>query len=129
MLYSCTGRFVSDLVGTPKDWFSCIVAHLRKKKENPEISTIFFFFFFIHFYAPFKIISAHMRPANYETGQSVGGAKTGEPLEKTPGSSASRTWLDSHIMKSRNTDGTIIPLCSEYRVPSCDLTIFCGSTA
>ena len=32
---------------------------------------------------------------SYETGQSVGGAKTGEPREKTSGTPASRTWLVS----------------------------------
>ena len=34
--------------------------------------------------------------SSYETGQSVGGAKTGEPREKTPGTPA-RTWLVSHV--------------------------------
>ena len=32
-----------------------------------------------------------------ERGQSVGGAKTGEPRAKTPGIPASRTWLVSHM--------------------------------
>ena len=35
--------------------------------------------------------------SSYETGQSVGGAKTGEPREKTPDTPASRTWLVSHV--------------------------------
>ena len=30
--------------------------------------------------------------SSYETGQSVGGAKTGEPREKPPDTPASRTW-------------------------------------
>ena len=34
--------------------------------------------------------------SSYETGQSVGGAKTGEPREKPPGTPASRTWLVLH---------------------------------
>ena len=33
--------------------------------------------------------------SSYETDQSVGGAKTGEPQEKTPGTPVSRTWLVS----------------------------------
>ena len=41
----------------------------------------FLLLFFIQFNVPFKIISAH----NYETGQSVGGAKMAEPQEKPPG--------------------------------------------
>ena len=37
--------------------------------------------------------------SSYETGQSVhvGGAKTGEPREKTPGTTANRNWLVSHV--------------------------------
>ena len=35
-----------------------------------------------------------------ETGQSVGGAKTGEPQEKPPGTPASRTWLVSHVARA-----------------------------
>ena len=35
--------------------------------------------------------------SSYETGQSVGGAKTGEPREKSPDTTASRTWLVSHV--------------------------------
>ena len=37
---------------------------------------------------------------SYETGQSVGGAKTGEPREKTSGTPASRTWLGSHVVRA-----------------------------
>ena len=35
--------------------------------------------------------------SSYETGQSVGGAKTAQPREKPPGTPASRTWLVSHV--------------------------------
>ena len=38
--------------------------------------------------------------SSYETGQSVGGAKTGEPREKPPGTPASRTWLVSHVTRA-----------------------------
>ena len=38
--------------------------------------------------------------SSYETGQSVGGAKTGEPREKPPGTPASRTWLVSHVARA-----------------------------
>ena len=37
--------------------------------------------------------------SSYEMGQSVGGAKTGEPQEKPPGTPASRTWLVSHVAR------------------------------
>ena len=35
--------------------------------------------------------------SSFETGQSVGGAKTGVPREKPPGTPAKRTWLVSHV--------------------------------
>ena len=38
--------------------------------------------------------------SSYETGQLVGGAKTGEPQEKSPGTPASRTWLVSHVARA-----------------------------
>ena len=34
---------------------------------------------------------------SYEKGLSVGGAKTGEPREKPPGTPAIKTWLVSHV--------------------------------
>ena len=57
---------------------------------------ILFFFFF------FSFLDSVLRPFqdyfnSYETGQSVGGAKTGEPREKTPGTPTSRTWVVSHV--------------------------------
>ena len=39
-----------------------------------------------------------LRP--FMTGQSVGGAKTGEPREKPPDTTASRTWLVSHVARA-----------------------------
>ena len=50
------------------------------------------FFLYIQFNVSFKISFS-----SYETGQSVGGAKTAEPREKPPGTPASRTWLVSHV--------------------------------
>ena len=38
--------------------------------------------------------------SSYETGQSVGGEKMGEPREKPPGTPASRTWLVSHVARA-----------------------------
>ena len=52
------------------------------------------FFFFDSVLLPFQDYSS-----SYETVQSVGGAKTGEPREKTPGTPASRTWLVSHVAR------------------------------
>ena len=61
----------------------------------------FFFFFFFCFFFLFFFFNSVLRPfqdyfSSYETGQSVGGAKTEEPREKTPDTPASRTWLVSH---------------------------------
>ena len=41
--------------------------------------------------------------SSYETGQSVGEEKTGEPREKTPDTPASRTWLVSHVASFART--------------------------
>ena len=49
------------------------------------------YFFFNSVLRPFQDYFS-----SYETGQSVGGAKTGEPREKTPDTPASRTWLFLH---------------------------------
>ena len=39
--------------------------------------------------------------SSYETGQSVGGAKTGEPRQKKPSDTpASRIWLVSHVARA-----------------------------
>ena len=58
-------------------------------------SFFFFFFFFDSVLHPFQDYFS-----SYETGQSVGGAKTGEPREKTPDTPASRTWLVSHVARA-----------------------------
>ena len=56
--------------------------------------------FYIYF-----IFNSVLRPfqyyfSSYETGQSVGGAKMGEPRENPPGTPASRTWLVSHVARA-----------------------------
>ena len=56
----------------------------------------------------FHIFNSVLRPfqdyfSSYEAGQSVCGAKTGEPREKnavTPDTPASRTWLVSHVARA-----------------------------
>ena len=52
-------------------------------------------FFLFNFLCPFQDYFS-----SYETGQSVGGAKTGEPREKPPDTPASRTWLVSHVARA-----------------------------
>ena len=52
-----------------------------------------FCFFFIHFYVPFKIISAHMRQVNQWVGQKQENPEKIHLLH----SSASRTLLVSHL--------------------------------
>ena len=54
-----------------------------------------FFFFFNSVLCPFQDYFS-----SYETGQSVGGAKTGEPPEKPSDTPASRTWLVSHVARA-----------------------------
>ena len=65
----------------------------KPPSRNPVIVFSFHTIFFLN---------SVLRPfqdyfSSYETGQSVGGAKTGEPREKPPDTPASRTWLVSHI--------------------------------
>ena len=65
---------------------------------------VFFFFFFFFFFC-FCFSETVKRPfqdyfSSYETGQSIGGVKTGEPREKPPGTPASRTWLVSHVARA-----------------------------
>ena len=57
-----------------------------------------FFFFFNSVLRPFQDYFS-----SYETGQSVGGAKTAEPREKPPGTPASRTWLVSRGQSGART--------------------------
>ena len=61
----------------------------------PIFRIFFFFFSFFFFLHPFQDYFS-----SYETRQSVGGAKTGEPREKTPDTHASRTWLVSHVARA-----------------------------
>ena len=62
---------------------------------HPLSSLFFFSFFFNSVLRPFQDYFS-----SYETGQSVGGAKTGEPREKPPNTPASRTWLVSHVARA-----------------------------
>ena len=52
-------------------------------------------FFFYSVLRPFQDYFS-----SFETGQSVGGAKMGEPREKPPDTPASRTWLVSHVARA-----------------------------
>ena len=45
----------------------------------------------------YSVLHSFQDSSSYETGQSVGGAKTGEPREKQPGTPASRTWHVSYM--------------------------------
>ena len=59
------------------------------------VAIFHFLFFFNSVLRPFQDYFS-----SYETGQSVGGAKTGEPREKPPDTPASRTWLVSHVARA-----------------------------
>ena len=65
------------------------------QEQNVDLYIFFFFFFFDSVLRPFQDYFS-----SYETGQSVGGAKTGEPREKPPDTPASRTWLVSHVARA-----------------------------
>ena len=72
-----------------------MVIKLAKVLNVNEENFFFFFFFFNSVLRPFQDYFS-----SYETGQLVGGAKTGEPREKPPDTPASRTWLVSHVARA-----------------------------
>ena len=84
-----TARFVSDLFGNH------IVGFLMTLLIFINVSLLLLFFFFNSVLRPFQNYFS-----SYETDQSVGGTKTGEPREKTPDTPASRTWLVSHVARA-----------------------------
>ena len=60
--------------------------------------TFFFFLFFFFFFSRLRPFQDYFSP--YETGQSVGWAKTGDPRETPHGTTGSRTWLVSHVARA-----------------------------
>ena len=78
----------------------CLVKYMYHQMlacGNPFTFLFFFFFFFFFFNSVLRPFQDYF--SSYETGQSVGGAKTGEPREKPPDTPASRTWLVSHVAR------------------------------
>ena len=76
-----------------------VISDTRPRYDLEAMLKLLFFFLFIFFF------NSVLRPfqdyfSSYETGQSVGGAKTGEPREKPPDTPASRTWLVSHVARA-----------------------------
>ena len=67
-----------------------------------------FIFFFNSVLRPFQDYFS-----SYETGQSVGEAKTGEPREKPPDTPTSRTWLASHVARAGLEPVTAVRLSSD----------------
>ena len=80
-----------------KDGLQCSLAHAKCP---------IWFIMTQHFsYISYFFLNSVLRPfqdyfSSYETGQSVGGTKTGEPREKPPDTPASRTWLVSHVARA-----------------------------
>ena len=72
--------------------------HIAKTKVLISCSFCCFFLFVFFFNSVLRPFQDYFSP--YETGQSVGGAKTREPREKTPGTQTSRTWLVSHLARA-----------------------------
>ena len=71
IFYSRAGRFVSDQVRNPKDWFSHIADHFIS-----SLIRVFFFFLFNSVLRPFQDYLN-----SYETCQSVGGRKRENPAK------------------------------------------------
>ena len=73
--------------------------------ECSRMTDLFYLFLFIYL---LFFLNSVLRPfqdyfSSYETGQSVGGAKMGEPREKPPDTPASRTWLVSRGQSGART--------------------------
>ena len=78
------------------------VSYLRRSK-----TVIYQYLFVVCFFSPrlLQFFNSVLRLfqdyfSSYKTGQSVGGAKTGESREKPPDTPANRTWLVSHVARS-----------------------------
>ena len=85
----------------PSSSFSiAMTARLKRKKSLTKNFSFFLFFFFFFFFLNPVLRLFQDYFSSYETGQSVGGAKTGEPREKPPDTPASRTWLVSHVARA-----------------------------
>ena len=85
MVSPSNGKFGWNILGE-------LVKRVEGLDNKLEISTgyVNFFFFLIQFNVPFKIISL------IETSQSIGG-RNGSTQGKPPDTTASRTWLVSHV--------------------------------
>ena len=82
------------LKAIPAFAFSCKHMVLSRFRRVLQF-ILYFIFFFNSVLRPFQDYFS-----SYETRQSVGGAKTGEPREKPPDTPASRTWLVSHVARA-----------------------------
>ena len=85
----------------PRRHFTCPftdLLYVNKRTAIHDSNNRRFFFFFFFFYSVLRPFQDYF--SSYETGQSVGGAKTGEPREKPPDTPASRTWLVSHVARA-----------------------------
>ena len=98
---------VKCLVGMIK-YLDLIVIHIMRSLSKISVLTIDNYIyspfhnytwinnlFCIFFYSVLRPFQEYF--SSYETGQSVDGAKMGEPREKQPGTPASRTWLVLHV--------------------------------
>ena len=75
---------------------------IKTEMSSFNATLYYVFFFFGLFFFLFSFTSLYpfqVYFSSYETGQSVGGVKTGEPREKPPGTPASRIWLVSRMAK------------------------------
>ena len=90
-------NYIDNTAGRRRQKQLCHINMLKKNIERDRESSVIFFslLFFYSVYRPFQDYVS-----SYETGQSVGGAKTGEPREKPPDTPASRTWLVSHVARA-----------------------------
>ena len=73
--------------------------------------SFYYYYYYYYYYSVLRPFQDYF--SSYETGQSLGVAKTGEPREKPPGTPASRTWLVSHVARAglEPTPDTAVRIC------------------
>ena len=89
-----SSRFKRNVCAFEVKHYENVASDFPPVKIEKIIAKLIFSFFLNSVLRPFQDYFS-----SYETGQSVGGAKTGEPREKPPDTPASRTWLVSHVAR------------------------------
>ena len=89
--------------------FTQIVVLIEDLWKIGIVQLIFLFKYVLFSFMPFQDYFS-----SYETGQSIGWAKTVERREKPPDTPARRTWLDSHVARA-GIEPTMVKAVMKYQ--------------